>query len=276
MIDALTGLFKSMTKSLDVLYVMEGAKDVSRIMASDDDINGYKDFLIKQGMSFAVSDFKVSKEVDQNRFSNKGIRLPKTSQGYYLVYISKSKGKAEQAKEAEKENNHKRLGRLLGYPECCIRFFDKEFPKQSKKSNDYVLASLSSSKGFVFPFYNNIAARQFDLSLISHFPCSLDCKSSISIAKRNLRIIKKHSAEISKIFEGMLKSAVLYTEDRGAFLLRDFKLEGNKLSYDKIMSHADNVLYQELKDSKHIEIVDKNTVNIRDKNIDNVGVMIFL
>lgn len=276
MIDALTNLFKSMTKSLDVLYVMEGAKDVSRIMASDEEIGSYKDFFIKNSLSFSISDFKVSKEVDQNRFSNKGIRLPGSSQGHHLVYISKSEDKAEQAKEAEKENDHKRLGRLLGYPGCCIEFFDKAFPKQSKKSNDYVLASLNNSKGFVFPFYNNIAARQFDLSLISHFPCSLDCKSSISIAKRNLSIIKKHSAEISKIFEGMLKSAVLYTEDRGAFLLRGFKLEGNKLFYDKIMSHADNVLYQELKDSKHIEIVNKNTVNIRDKNIDNVGVMVFL
>lgn len=276
MIDALTGLFKSMTKSLDVLYVMEGAKDVSRIMASDEEIGSYKDFFIKNSLSFAVSDFKVSKEVDQNRFSNKGVRLPISSQGHHLVYISRSEDKAEQAKEAEKENDHKRLGRLLGYPECCIEFFDKEFPAESRKKNDYVLASLKNSKGFVFPFYNNIAARQFDLSLISHFPCSLDCKSSISIAKRNLSIIKKHSAELSRVVEGMLKSAVLYTEDEGIFLLREFRLEDDKIFYNKIMSNANNALYQQLRNSDCIEIADKNAIKLKDKTISNAGLMVFL
>ncbi len=276
MIDALTDLFKSMTKALDVLYVIEGVKDVSRIMADESQLDDYKTFFNKNNLSFAVSDFKISKEIDENRFSNKGIRLPINEKGSYFVYISKSKEKAEQAKKAEAESNHKELGKLLGYPDCCINFFEKNFPIESKKKNDYVLASLKNSKGFIFPFYNNVAIRHLDLSLLSHFPCSLNCEESIKIAKNNLKIIEKHSKDISRIFEGMLRSAVLYTEDEGIFVLREFKLENDYLSYNSIMSEANNETYKKLKQAEKIEIIDKNTINIHNDKMKNIGIMVFL
>ena len=135
---------------------------------------------------------------------------------------------------------------------------------------------MKNSKGFIFPFYNNVAIRHLDLSLLSHFPCSLNCEESIKIAKNNLKIIEKHSKDISRIFEGMLRSAVLYTEDEGIFVLREFKLENDYLSYNSIMSEANNETYKKLKQAEKIEIIDKNTINIHNDKMKNIGIMVFL
>lgn len=270
MIDELTAVFKSMTKALDVLYVIEDVKGVSRIMAED--INEYKAVFDQHGLKFVVSDFKISKEIDENQFSNKGV---KSKEGSSFVYISKSKDKAVEAKKAEADGDHKKLGRLLGYPDCCIDFFVKEFPKQSKGKNDYVLASLDESEGFVFPFYNNVAARHLDLALISHFPCNLKCSKSVEIAEQNLKIIAKHSTDIARVINGMLKSGVLYT-DNGIFLLRDHRLENNNISYNKIFSDVSNDFYKRLKNSNKIRIINKNTIELDNDKIENVGVMVFI
>ena len=94
--------------------------------------------------------------------------------------------------------------------------------------------------------------------------------------ENNLRIIEKHSKEIAEIFIGMLKSAVLYTDNQGIFLLREFRLENNILFYNKIMSHTNNLLYEKLKNSDSIEVIDNNNIRISNKKIGNTGIMVFI
>ena len=96
----------------------------------------------------------------------------------------------------------------------------------------------------------------------------------MSIAKGNLDIIKKHSDDWHMIFKKTLNSAVLYTND-GIFLLRDFKLENNKLFYNNIMSSVNTELYNKLKDTDFIEIIDKNKIKIINEELKDVGIMLF-
>ena len=85
--------FHSITKSLDVLYVLEGAKPCSRIMAHEDELGRIMDFFKQNKINTLVSDFKALKQNTQSRFySDKSVKIPKEDarKGYFFVYLSKS------------------------------------------------------------------------------------------------------------------------------------------------------------------------------------------
>lgn len=279
MLDEFLAFFNSLTKSMDIIYVLEGLKPVSRIIVNEDSLSDTKEFLEKHKAEIAVSDFKISAKVDENKYTNKGIKLAADSKkkGRYFVYLSKKKELAEKAKQAEAANNHIELGKLLGYPGCCCEFFEKNYPVESKKKNDYVLAALKNSEGFNFPFYTNIAIRQMDLNLISHFPCNFNCKESIKHAKKNLELLKNVSPELGEISAGMLKGVVIYTEKDGIFLLRDCKIKWDKVEYKGVMSSVKNRIYESLKRSERIKIIGKNHIKTDADELKgkDIGVFIF-
>jgi len=139
------------------------------------------------------------------------------------------------------------------------------------------LKVLKNSGGFEFSFYNNIAARHFDISLLSHFPHSFGCSHSIEIAKNNLKIVHKHSKELAEMFSGVLKSAVIYTMDEGIFLLRRYKRNNDKLIYGDVVSTAKSKLYFLVSSNNKLKITDKNNFFVNDVGIsgENFGVMVF-
>ncbi len=276
MLNELIKNFKTLTKSLEILYVIEDIKPVSRILIKEKEISQTNNFLKKYNLKTTLSDFKITNNIDANRtYSDKGMRINKNSiiPGKFFMYISKSIELAEQAKQQEEKNNHLELGRLLGYPKCCREFFEKNFPIESIKNNDYTLTTLKNSIGFKFPFYTNIAIRHLDLTLLSHFPCSFNCEESIKIAKSNLNTIKKHS-DNHNIITSMLKEAVIYTS-KGVFLLKNTRLGDNKLFYEKTIGPENNGIYHSLKSSADLEIINKNNIKIKNQVLQDIGFMLF-
>ena len=278
MLQELRKIFESNIKSFEILYILEGVKAVARIMVNEEDKERVFGFFDNQGLSYTLSDFKVVKEDKDKGYSDKGIKVPIESEekGHFFVYVSKDRKKAERARKLEKENKHKELGLILGYPECCSEFFEKHYEEQSKKHNDYTLAALKDSDGFQFPFYTNIASRHFDLSLLNHFPCRFDCEKSIELGERYLEIIKKEDKEASEIVEGMLKGAIIYTETSGVFLLRYPKLEHNRLNYTGIIGTVNNQLSESLKNAEHIDILAKDRIMLDNLEMKHIGLMLFL
>ena len=279
MLDEFLAFFKSLTRSMDIIYALEGIKPVSRIVVGEDNLVPTKNFLKDYDVCVITSDFKIRQEVNENRFSNKGVQIPASSKekGNYFVYMSKKKELAEKAKQAEAAGNHAELGKLFGYPKCCCEFFEKNFPVESKKQNDYVLATLKNSEGFTFPFHTNVTVRHMDINLLSHFPCNFKCEESIKLAKQNLKLLEKVSPELGEITGGMLRGVVIYTANQGIFLLRDYKIYGNEISYEGIMSSVNNKIYDSLKRSKKITVIDKNHIKTDKDELkgQDIGIMVF-
>ena len=122
MIQQLQQIFHSITKSLEVLYVVENTKPCARILVFEDELSSIMNFLDKNKVYNVVSDFKVLKQTAQSEFySDKSIKIPKNSgqKGYFFAYLSKNREAAEKAKLMEGNNNHLDLGLLLGYQKCC-------------------------------------------------------------------------------------------------------------------------------------------------------------
>ncbi|MBS3100620.1 hypothetical protein J4204_00630 [Candidatus Woesearchaeota archaeon] len=277
MIQQLQQIFRSVTKSLEVLYVIEGVKPCARILAFEDEIGKVTDFLSENGIFAAVSGFKVAKQSAQSGFySDKSIKIPKDSaeKGYFFVYLSKNRETAEKARLAEEKNNHAELGLLLGYPKCCCGFFEKNF---NEKNTDLTLKTLENSNGYEFPFHNNIAARHFDVSLLSHFPHNFQCEPSMEIAKNNLRVIKNYSEQIAAMFSGILQGVVVYTMNEGIFLLRKYEKIGNEIIYGDVLATTKSKLYYLLSSNKKLKIIDKNSFFIEAINVKgkDYGVMVF-
>ncbi|HLG25111.1 MAG TPA: hypothetical protein VI564_09335 [Candidatus Nanoarchaeia archaeon] len=277
MIQELQRNFHSITKSLEILYVLEKTKPCARIMVLESEVEKTGRFLDSNNLKYSVSEFKVLKQNLQSDFySDKSIKIEKSEPrpGYFFLYISNDGKICADAKKAEEENDHKRLGIILGYPKCCCDFFEKNF---SEKTTDLTLAALKNSEGFEFPFYTNIAARHFDINLLSHFPHSFQCPDSINMAKSNLKIIEKHSLDIAKLFCSILQSAVIYTLEEGVFLLRKYEKADNKLIYGDVVSLTKSKLYFLVSSNKELTINSSSDFIINEVNIkgEYYGIMIF-
>lgn len=274
MIDKLKNIFKSTIKSLEILYVLENNKPVARILVNEEDLDLIKDFLNKNNLELSISNFKLKKINDNSFYSDKSLKIEKNSseKGYLIVYISKLKELVEKAKAYEENDMHLELGMILGYPKCCCEFFKEKF---NEDNYDLTLNSFNDSKGYEFPFYSNIAARHFDISLLNHFPCKLDCEFSIKLGKENLKIIKKYSNQLANIFESTLKSAILYTKKDGIFLFKNYVKNDDEVTFDELLFTTKNQLFDELKKNKKIKIINKNEIEINDKEINNVGFIVF-
>lgn len=277
MIQYLQQIFHSITKSLEVLYVIRGAKPCARILVPEDEVKRVMNFITEKNVHACFSDFKVVKHSSQSNFySDKSVKIPKNSfqKGHFLAYLSRNKKIAEKAKLAEEKNNHREAGALLGYPECCCDFFAVNF---NGESTDLTLKALENSDGHEFPFYSNIAARHFDAAMLSHFPHSFGCRPSIRTAKSNFKIIMKEYKPLADIFLMLLKSAAVYTMEEGIFLLRGCMKAGNGLSYNEVLATAKNKLYFLLSSNRELRIVNKNNFIVGGMEIKGrqYGVMVF-
>jgi len=289
MLSELRDIFKSNIKSLEILYLLEDCKPVVRLMVKEEEKDkvigiensknpsGIFGFFKDNKLEFVLSDFKVVKEDKGKVYSDKGVRVPidSSESGYFFVYVSKDRGKAEDSKKLENEGKHKELGIALGYPSCCSEFFEKHFEEESKRNNDFTLAVLKESDGFKFPFYTNIASRHFDLALLSHFPCSFSCSKSIEIGKKHLEVVKKEDAQAAEIIEGMLKGGVVYTENNGVFLLRYPHVEANRVYYKGVMGSVDNQLGSALKNAEYLDVSNKSRISLDGIEMKNLGFMLF-
>jgi len=286
MLAQLQDRFGSKIKALEIFSVMHGIKPAARIMVDQAELGETQKWCKENSIAAIASDFKVRKQDAWKQdapskypaaYSDKGAKIPKDSreEGYFFLYLAKEQGKAEEAKLLEQDGKHKELGILLGYPECCSAFFEKHFPGQSRHSNDFTLLSLGNSSGFQFPWQMNICARHFDISLLSHFPCSFQCAPSLEIAKRNCSLLSEHDINLAMQFESDMKAAVIYTDTQGVVLLKNPNFEGSRLIYGGIKATQDNQLSNFLRSAESITIETKGRIVINGLKFTNLGLMVF-
>lgn len=265
--------------ALQVLYVLEDVKRVTRILLHESKLNQAEEFLNNNDCYIEKSDFKIIPKTDANKgnYANTGTFVETNSamEGKLYIYISKKREYALLAKMYEAISNDLSFGRLLGYPECCCQFFVKHKFKQANKQYDFILPAVRFFKPF--PFYNNYAIRYFGITLINHFPCSLDYQKSAEQGRIRLKIIKKYSQQIADEFERELKSLVIYTEDQGMFYTPDYAMEGGVLVYKHIRKTTSNQLYQLLSKCNKIKVEDFNHFHIGEYEMksEDIAIMMF-
>src|SRR3989344_3002861 len=178
MLKQLSFIFGSMSKAQEIVLLLQNAKEVVRQGFFYSELHQVEQFCQKNNLHLVKSEFKVL-FADEDTYSNKGIRIPKddTRPGMYFVYISKDEQKAWLASYYELMQNHQDLGLMLGYPLCCVDFFNSIF---NKNPNPHHAPTNP---------YTNLSQREQDLVIISHFPCNSECQESIALGEKYLQAL---------------------------------------------------------------------------------------
>ncbi len=188
-------IFGSKTKAQEIIFLLNEAKEVVRQGFYDSELYKVNKFCKENNIHLVKSKFKVLFADDEGNYSNKGLRIPETDsrEGIHFVYFSKDEQKAWLAAYYELMENDLELGLLLGYPECCVKYFLKSFSENNPNPEQ-----IGNNP------YTNISKRHQDIVLISHFPCNPECKESIQIARNNLMVLKeKWSSRATELISGL-------------------------------------------------------------------------
>lgn len=260
---------------LEAMYVTKGLKRTCMTFTKEKHIALLEQFCNVSNLCFELSDYKVLAfpEKAKGGFSNKSTWVPPESpEGDFAVFLAKNQEEAKLAKYYYTYGDHIKTGAFFGYPKCCVRFFLNNVG--SNHNNDYILNAIKDTKQH--DFLNNRALRYFGISLLSHFPCSLDCSASQSIAMERLLYLQKEYPEIAMRFENQLKSIIIYTEEQGVFFANDYSINGNHVKYKNLKGTIKNDLFYKLKNTGEINIISHNHLLVGSEKLKgDIGIMLF-
>ena len=187
MIRKLSLTFGSQSKAQEMMFLLHDLKDVVRHGYYEHELPKIEKFCSENGLVVEKSQFKVV--LAENGFTNKGFRVPLSDsrEGMLFVYISKDLEKAHLAAYYELMQNDRDLGKVLGYPSCCVEFFVNSFSSSNPNPEHQPIN-----------MFTNLTKREKDIVLISHFPCKSECLESCGIAKKNLDLLMKIDSERAK------------------------------------------------------------------------------
>jgi len=192
------------------------------------------------------------------------------------------------------EKNMAKTGKLLGYPECCVRnhfYFVRhnmqyQHPKivyqaykKSKKhsfltNNLFNFTSrLHGKEDFrkqkrYFSLNKNFPLPLHQLQFIPHIPCSYDCQESIKIGRKIHSLLKEYTPKIEKVVTYTLSKPVLFF-DLFKWVIFEGYVKKNTLFYKKVIppiSLIDSSLLDRIKEGNRI-LADDNKIEILKDNL---------
>jgi hypothetical protein len=202
-----------------------------------------------------------------------------------FIYVAKTSEEIEEAFRAEKAGQSEEFAQILGYPDCCIEFFEKTLSSFTERG-ERIKKVYENSRNFFFEnncIFNFDSRITYSLSeaerrvfeevgalgcfLIFHIPCSFDCKKSKKIGKTVLKELKKEEPSFAEKVEEILKKPVLFLDDFNWAVLNGetVDLEKSVVKYESIAEPRSLLQIRELENGNKIQIT-KNAVKIFKNN----------
>lgn len=125
-------------------------------------------------------------------------------------YFGRKVEKLELLRSADEAGDDRRVGKMLGYPCCCIDWFYE----RHSLYKDRVFNRSDPDLGHNYRWYMNTYLAHQDFAILSHFPCSLGCEESQLIARKRLEILKKYMN--LQLWRKELSGALIVTKLFGA------------------------------------------------------------
>jgi len=150
------------------------------------------------------------------------------------VYVSQTVSLAEEARDADAmgkgQEDAVAMGRLLGYPRCCVEAFTAlpvRYPNRVPIS-----AAAGRTRRFE-PLLNNLSLRRF--TFIAHFPCRFDCAESLAQAERVRAAMSAANSEVTREVVRLLGMPRVYASDEAQAVLEGASRKRDRLSYARLM-----------------------------------------
>jgi hypothetical protein len=121
-------------------------------------------------------------------YANRLIQARKGEAGMFFCLISHRRYTSESLRLWQ-GHSHAALGRLLGYPDCCIAFFEQVWSSFS----DTTWPMARNTPGHAYeasglrcvvsgPWQTNVLLRWLGVRAVPHFPCSFSCEATVRFA----------------------------------------------------------------------------------------------
>lgn len=189
----------------ECLLVLCGGRDTARIIVPAGMVAAAVRRAHVLGLAAVPSPFLMRTiPIDSKRtYSDNVVVLPKgvwDAGAKVFVYLSRDADMVLRAWASELLQNDAELGRLFGYPQCCIAAFNRK--------DEFKPKWVDNNVGYA-PILTNQYSRLFGFEIISHKPCALDCRETLILARRNLRALRSISPTASSYLMDVLSSPVL-------------------------------------------------------------------
>ena len=130
------------------------------------------------------------------------------------VILAKTLEDCKAFRKAFETDDNFTQGQLLGYPDCCSKFFCDVWAKgyydpiwQAVENTSEEIVTMSDNGRKVrikgHPLSNAIL-RYLGLRVCFHIPCAFDCKESIRTATERLELSRKMQPDLTKLLEALM------------------------------------------------------------------------
>ena len=189
-------------KVLEALELSMSLREYARWVVPEAETARYERLIKIMGIHYLKSDYLLTSIVsnaNHHEMVHEYMRKTNADRGdsYRILYLSNKDPKSLLFAEGD----HRAMGRLLGYPECCINSFINHH-ETNHKTILYPGSVGMHQKIFLksammhHPYYYNILRRHKGLSFFSHIPCSAQCSKSHGIGRMRSMIIEDYDYEL--------------------------------------------------------------------------------
>lgn len=195
---------------IEQLTLLEGLRDSILIFLQKDQVAEKKKWCAQNGFELVL----LEAVPQNNSYSSYGSNGTVTKENHsYRAAITKKEYVGDWY-DAWRGSDNKKIGQLLGYPECCQNFFEKYWVQEQWRDLTYP-AYKNSPNGASGPIEANILGRWIGIRWVSHMPCSFQCEHSVKIGKETRELaealgFKESAAVIDEVLSWNMKWSALH------------------------------------------------------------------
>jgi hypothetical protein len=215
---------------LEFCLLIDGTKPVVRVpLRSDIEKNILYEFSKKFNLNLFISRNKTVVDF-VNELGEQFVKLVDINSqenGEIVAYVSQSINKAIEAESSEYLGDNKKLASLLGYPMCCVDYYENKM-----FTEHWVKFLIENAKSKLPWECNKLAYALYGVSMFpDYFPCSLSCQKTKKLTLRSLKSLKKNGFyEIAERHQKIMKQPIFINQN----YIYGLSGECNNLNIDEI------------------------------------------
>jgi len=205
--------------------VAVGIRPCALMTISASDLPSYSQAVADEGLTL----IPLERLAVNDGYASRLIRAPQSERGPLFCVVTKT-CRSSEFLSYWAEQSHREIGRLLGYPLCCIEFFDRTWPVFT----DPTWAMAHNSPDCEFSrdglactgrgaWQANTMLRWIGVRAVPHLPCSFDCQRTVAFANQLSDVLEPTTTKL--LLEEMLSWPIEWTSFAGMAEIRTAGLE---------------------------------------------------
>lgn len=189
----------------EIQTVAEGIRRAATIHLSQDNLDRVLPELNRKGLVFTP----LRKSGYYKGFAHTHKEVKPGDRFYWYGCVTKNYEDGQAFLAADKAYDHKTVGELLGFPECCSSYFIEWFPK----NYDPIWTELEGEVSG-YPEANQML-RYFGVRITSHLSCSPTCEGTREIGQRWFEVMKQIDEEAATALYNLLSQPMTWNSYHG-------------------------------------------------------------